>query len=316
MNIRYLLPLLCMLFLVGCKDEDDRVWLYKSAFTLEAEGGTVEFSAEAAQELNPVYPEWITLKEHIFNNGHHLFKFEIAKYYSKAGRSGEICLNGSGTMVRVVQNGLKTYVADKDKTGLADMSDKQLKIKSAWSKHGSNSDGPDEHVKGTEPIYDGVKSDSKLFVTPWNAKWAGYGTVDERKDDFPHELKLFLSGEDEQIDYMIFYPRVSYRNGRVGVIDIYVSTVEEPENFILVKEKYDCVESDNKVKTIYFNHSVKHPHTVKILIHTVTEKDMYVAFQEIELYGRSSQVFDTSTLFADELCSKLKDGITLEDIEA
>ena len=105
-----------------------------------------------------------------------------------------------------------------------------MKIKSAWSKHGSNSEGPDEHVKGTEPIYDGVKSDSKLFVTPWNAKWAGYGTVDERKDDFPHELKLFLSGEDEQIDYMIFYPRVSYRNGRVGVIDIYVSTAEKPED--------------------------------------------------------------------------------------
>lgn len=315
MNIRYLLPLLCMLFLVGCKDDDDRVWLYKSVFTLEAEGGTVEFSAEAAQELNPVYPEWITLKEHIFNNGHHLFKFEVTKYYSKTGRSGEICLNGSGTMVRVVQNGLRTYVADKDKTGLADMADKQLKIKSAWSKHGSNSEGPDEHVKGTEPIYDGVKSDSKLFVTPWNAKWAGYGTVDERKDDFPHELKLFLSGEDEQIDYMIFYPRVSYRNGRVGVIDIYVSTAEKPEEFILVKEKYDCVENDNKVKTIYFNQSVKHPHTVKILIHTVTEKDMYVAFQEIELYGKSSQVFDTSTLFADELCSKLKNDITLEEIE-
>lgn len=55
---------------------------------------------------------------------------------------------------------------------------------------------------------------------------------------------------------------------------------------------------------------------MKILIHTVTEKDMYVAFQEIELYGKSSQVFDTSTLFADELCSKLKNGITLEEIEA
>ena len=66
MNIRYLLPLLCILFLVGCKDDDDRVWLYKSAFTLEAEGGTVEFSAEAPQELTPVYPEWITLKEHIY----------------------------------------------------------------------------------------------------------------------------------------------------------------------------------------------------------------------------------------------------------
>ena len=42
---------------------------------------------------------------------------------------------------------------------------------------------------------------------------------------------------------------------------------------------------------------------------------MYVAFQEIEALWQKLSGFDTSTLFADELCSKLKNDITLEEIE-
>lgn len=320
MNIRYLLSLLLVALLVSCK-EYDLITVYNDSVSVEAEGGAFTLCVTSDAEINPVYPEWITLEETIANNGQYAFTFSASTYFSNQGRRGEIYFHGTAQqrMVKVIQEKMKAYVPSEDFSGFGDLNDIQLKIIDGWIKHGNNSGGFNETTgPNIALMWDGIKGqNTSMCNSPWNAKYFGGSSGDELAKKmlalFPHELKFTLEQGTERVDYMMYYPRPSKGGGVFGVItEVLVSTYDDPNTFVSVAKGYDCG-MESTIRTIYFNKPIYKPHTVWVKIGS--GKDNFISCTEMEFFGKSSNSFDYKTLFKDELCTELKDNITLTEIE-
>lgn len=324
MNIRNLLLFLLVILCVGCNN-DDSIILYNASVSIEAEGGSFTLYVTSDVEIKTTCPDWVNLDETVANNGQYAFTFSVPAYYSKDGRKGEIYFQGGSEqrMTEVTQKKLKTYVPSDDLSGLNNYQDVQLTIQSGWSKHGSDANGFEDKSETIKLMFDGDKKGN--FITPKSSKWfdglKGDALCEELLNLFPHEFQFTLSGEDDRIDYLIYYPRAAYKYGNWEIIKkVSVSTAEKPDEFIPVCENIKCsYEKDGAPVLVRFSRFVEHPKVVKIEISSTFPgadgKQQFVAGSEIEFFGSSSDVFDISTLFADELCTALKDGVTLEDIE-
>lgn len=321
MNIRYLLSILLIVLCFGCK-EDDTIAVYKASVSVQAEGGSFTLCVTSNAEIKPVYPEWVTLEETVANNGQYAFTFSVPTYFSKEGRKGEIFFHGAGEqrMTRVIQEKMNAYVPSEDFSGFGDLNDIQLKIVDGWIKHGNNSGGFDEKTgPAIASMWDGNKGqNTSMCNSPWNAKYFGGASGDDLAKQmlalFPHELKFTLEEGCERVDYMMYYPRPNGGSGIFGVItEVLVSTYDDPTKFVTVSTNYDCG-MESKIRTIYFNKPIYKPHTVWVKVGS--GKDNFISCTEMEFFGKSSNAFDFKTLFKDELCTTLKDNLTLEEIEA
>lgn len=321
MNIRNLLSILLVILCIGC-NEDDSIALYNASVSVGAEGGSFTLYVTSDAEIKPACPEWVNLDETVANNGQYAFTFSVPAYYSKDGRKGEIYFRGASEqrMTKVTQKKMATYIPSEDMSGFGDLNDVQLQIVDGWIKHGNNTGGltattgPDVAL-----MWDGNKGqNTSMCNSPWANKWFPGLTGDEltqaKLDLFPHELKFTLKEGTERVDYMMYYPRPNNGAGIFGLItEVSVSTYEHPDVFETVARNYDC-EMISQVRTIYFSKPIHNPHTVWVKVGS--GKDNFISCTEMEFFGKSSQAFDTSTLFKDELCTALKAGVTLEEIEA
>lgn len=321
MNTRYLLSILLIVLCIGCK-EDDSIALYKASVSVEADGGSFSLSVTSGAEITPVCPEWVKLEETVSGNGQYVFTFSVPTYYSKEGRKQEIYFQGTTDQrtVVVIQQGMKAYVPSDDFSGFGDLNDVQVLIDKAWSREGTSAKGKaDQDGPGVQTMCDGVKSDSKtMYNSPYDSRVFGNIPKDEMQKKmqelFPHDLKFTLKPGAERMDYMVYYPRPDGGGGTFGVIaEVLVSTSDDPENFVSVARNIDCGMLGS-VRTIFFSQPIYKPHTVWVKVGS--GKDNFISCTEMEFYGHSSQSFDTSTLFADDICTALKNGITLEEIEA
>lgn len=137
--------------------------------------------------------------------------------------------------------------------------------------------------------------------------------TEAKKALFPHELKFTLEQGADRVDYMLYYPRPT-GDGVFGIItEVLVSTYDNPDQFETVATNYDC-EMGYQMHRINFSKPIRNPHTVWVKIGSA--KGDFISCTEMEFFGKSSDVFDASTLFKDELCTALKEGVTLEEIEA
>lgn len=321
MNIRYLFSMLLIILCISCKD-DDSIALYNASVSVEADGGSFSLPVTSDAEITPVCPEWVKLEETVAGNGQYVFTFSVCAYYSKEGRKQEIyfqAANGQQS-VMVIQQGMKSYVPSEDFSGFGELNDVQVLIDKAWSREGTSAKGQAEQDgPGVQTMCDGIKSNSsKMYNSPYDSRVFGNVSKDELQKKmqalFPHELKFTLKGGAERVDYMVYYPRPDGAGGTFGVIDeILVSTHDTPQIFVSVAKNIDCGMLGS-ARTIYFNKTIQNPHTVWVKVGS--GKGDFISCTEMEFYGHSSQAFDTSTLFADDMCTTLKAGISLEEIEA
>lgn len=320
MDMRYLLVMLLVFLCVGCQD-DDSVILHDIAVSVNPEGGEFTLNATSEAEITPVCPEWITLVKTSNSDGKYAFTFSVPLYYSKSGRKGEIYFNGGKQQrkARITQEKMHAYTSSEDMSGIGDLNDIQIEVVDGWIKHGNNTGGLDDKTgKNVAVMWDGNKGKNESMCnSPWNAKYFGNASGVELAEKmlklFPHELKFKLKEGAERLDYMMYYPRPSEGSGVFGVItEVLVSTYDDPENFVTVAKNYDC-EMLSKIRAIYFNKPIHKPHTVWVKVGS--GKDNFISCTEMEFFGKTSQTFDHSILFKDELCSVLKEGITLKQIE-
>lgn len=320
MNMRSLFSILLIVLCIGCK-EDDSITLYKASVSVEADGGTFSLSVTSGAEITPVCPEWVKLEETVSGNGQYVFTFSVPTYYSKEGRKQEIYFRGASEQqsVMVIQEGMKAYVPSDDFSGFGDLNDVQVLIDKAWSREGTSAKGKaDQDGPSIQTMCDGIKSNSStMYNSPYDSRVFGNIPKDEMlkkmQELFPHELKFTLKEGAERVDYMLYYPRPDGAGGTFGMIDeILVSTYDDPNTFVSVAKNIDCGMLGS-VRTIYFTKPIYKPHTVWVKVGSA--KGDFISCTEMEFYGHSSQSFDTSTLFADDMCTALKSGITLEEIE-
>lgn len=137
-----------------------------------------------------------------------------------------------------------------------------------------------------------------IYHSPW-------GTTTE----FPVVLEYFFEDEDG-IDYFILYPRNDQPNGRFGETTIY--TKSEGDDDYQKLDDFDFKESGSP-QMIEFSEGFKNPQALKIEVHSGAND--FVSLAKIEFYKSSASMDEYLEIFEDKAATKLRSGITLEDIE-
>lgn len=138
-----------------------------------------------------------------------------------------------------------------------------------------------------------------------------YQSLSYGSTKFPVRLEYGFSGT-EQIDYLIYYPRTdavgSFKKFELFVLCEGQSNYEKIDNYIL--------EGTEEPQKVALKKGVK-AKKIKFEIYSATpneDENPVVSCAEIEFYQKSN--YSDLSVFTDELCSELKSGVSLADIEA
>lgn len=169
----------------------------------------------------------------------------------------------------------------------------KVEIVSAWA--------PDYYSENNkiEKAFDGD------VTTFFNAK--------QGEAQFPYEVRFTLSST-ENISHLTYYPRRDNgtRWGQFGEFEVWYNTTSN-EEFVKVG-RFDFEKELNDPSTAWFEAPIEQPK--EILLKIFSGHNNRVSIGEIEFYAISGSAFDYTTIFADKACSILKQGITMQEIEA
>jgi len=168
-----------------------------------------------------------------------------------------------------------------------------------------------------EKIWDGKKSGSGSGWLCNNSDEfkTSEAETDPAKKTWP--LSLYFRFEDQsRIDYLIWYDDKNKDALVEG--DIYVKTKNDAD-FKLVMENV-AFDADVTPTRIDFPTALIDPVEIKVVAkksYTTNQSvKRYLLVREVEFYRHNPNNFDPLTLFEDETCTKLKPGITEEEINA
>ena len=142
------------------------------------------------------------------------------------------------------------------------------------------------------------------FVSHFNSKFGEITT-------WPFSLEYTLKTPNK-LDYIVYYPRSDGNQwGSFNRFDVYITTGSNPQ-----KVKIASMERGNGIHTpcrITLDEPVENVRTVFFEIHSAYQNRVSCA--EMEFHEIIGTRFDYTTVFADDLCTALKPGVTAEDIE-
>lgn len=156
--------------------------------------------------------------------------------------------------------------------------------------------------QGIEKSFDGD------FTTLYHSAWSNEGA-----NYFPITLEYFFENQ-ESIDYFIYHPRQdASRNGHFKEVEVWVSTESEP-NYRKSLE-VDMKGSSSPTKMTFDKKLIK-PKSVKFIVKSgAGDKQGFASCSEMEFYRNNPDNFDPQSIFADIACTKLKPGVTKEQID-
>ncbi len=157
-----------------------------------------------------------------------------------------------------------------------------------------------EHQPGGEI----TKSIDGDFGTLYHSRWGD-------QTQFPVVLEYTFNEDVDRIDYVLLHPRKDSNNGRILKGEVFVKSRGDTN----YKKLGDYEFSENTLpKIIRFEEGILEPAAFKISV-TKGMND-FVSLAEIEFFKKSSSILESLTIFKDKACTQLKDGVTLEEIEA
>lgn len=228
--------------------------------------------------------DWITCKQ--LSNGNVSL---MADYYYDAlnPRMGIVTLESEDKTVSraiVVKQTANQSVA-------ALKGDIKLKIKSATASEAQGGEG-------IERSYDGNTE------TLWHSKWSGA--------TFPVEIAYTLS-EASHVDYLIYTPRTSGDNGNFQKIKVEYALATAPSQWITLTET--DLEGSNNVARIEFGENGVDD-VLKIRFIIKSGKNNFASCAEMAFYQKNNELTELfDRYFEDKICSKLKSGVTEEDLK-
>lgn len=330
-----ILSILCLLCWGSCKEDESVVQeinfgLSATTQSVGQSGGifTINVTTESDIEITVSCPDWISEEKVTKSEKRLKFTFSVVPNNNAKLRSGTVVftsvLGSTSKSVEVTQKGRGDYNAEEVDIDNLPSDTKKVKIIGAKSYQGTQKEGPTNYIGGTvDALFD--DDITSLFQSAWGMEWFGKN-YDPWTEVFEHLkpelLKIeyytldfyFADNKEESINSMIYYPRSQNNKGGVwGKFDIEASTYESPEKFEKVGSG-DCGQKEGVIAFISFDKEVTHPHTIRLKVYDSYQN--YISAGEIEFYGQNDVAFDTTTLFADNICSTLKTDITLEDINA
>ena len=158
-----------------------------------------------------------------------------------------------------------------------------------------------------QPLGDGFSIDCTIDGSR-NATQAG-GAYFASMGNQPVELTYYFENVSS-LDYVIYYPAPYPYYGQWGVVEIWAQC-EGDADFRQVMTM-DCGYSTNTI-SMFFPETLENPEAIKFVVNSGDGGSVSCA--EVEFYQYGASNFDPLTLFTDETCSELKDGITQTDID-
>lgn len=177
---------------------------------------------------------------------------------------------------------------------------------------------------------DSIKDDTKLTVTNATAsaseEGAGIGLAydgdpathwhspwDNETPNYWPITATFELSQVENVDYLVYTPRNDdSSNGNFKEVSIEIST--DGQNFTHLMD-FDF-EGNNAVSKVLFDAPARAKYFRFVIKSGAGARVGFASCAEMAFYKKDPGSFDWTTLFADEVCSKLKDGITQEQIDA
>ncbi len=144
--------------------------------------------------------------------------------------------------------------------------------------------------------YDGIRS--TIYHSPWSSQ----------QTRFP-VLLTYNFEKVETIDYLQYVPRSGNENGNFEKVDLLIS--DDGSTYKKV-DTYDFNGSGNARK-IFFDKPIKAKY---VRFKVLSGKNGFAACAEMEFYQKNANQFKVETLFKDEMATRLKDGITMDEIKA
>lgn len=273
----------------------------KTIFNLPVSGGRIDFVVTSNVEIEVKVPEWIVPPSQLRSTDlvEYPQQYVARPNTGATARAANIEIRPKGqtsaklVLVAVNQSGMASYQA-------VPADDIKGDVKVAVVGGQADSEQPGQN-QGIDKSYDGDYA--TLYHSAWGNNLA-----------FPITLDYHF-GKVEEVDYLIYYPRQDGgTNGHFKVVDIYYTADGSSYQKLMQK---DFNESGNPTRVVFAA-----PVKAKGFRFVVQSgkghagSKGFVSCSEMEFYTKNPERFDYKTLFKDELCTELKDGITEADITA
>lgn len=274
--------------------------LVSSSFlNLPVSGGAVDFVVTTnVKDFEVKLPEWI--KERPGRAAMREFpqSYLVETNQAETSRSANIEVVERGqsnrepikTLIAVTQSGLGSYQA-----------------------HGTSKLPQDVKipvVRGTDSSHEDAGSDiTKAFdgdmSTIYHSKW------DNRASNyFPITLTLHF-GEANDVDYLVYHPRQEGHNGYFKVVDIAYTT----DGSTWQELKTHDFKGSGTPTRVRFDSTLRGVKGFRFIVRSGHgDRQGFASAAEIEFYKKNPKSFDYTSLFKDDICTELKDGITEQEI--
>ena len=155
--------------------------------------------------------------------------------------------------------------------------------------------------EGIERSFDGNMS------TLYHSRW-GTGTV------FPVRLDYMFADTVSQIDYAIYHPRTEGINGNFKEVEVWYAAGGQP----MKKYKEYDFGGSGIPSTIVFDPAITRPDTIRFIVKSGMGdgEGSFASCAEMEFYCKNSTTLAMADIFTDAACSELKEGVTIDDINA
>ncbi|MFJ1429252.1 M60 family metallopeptidase [Capnocytophaga canimorsus] len=256
----------------------------------------IEFTVTTNVEYEIELPNWIThdSKKQLEENKGYKHWFNVAKNTEESPRTATIKVQSKGLSTPIIKRVFITQSAGYEGSDASSIEgDIKLKIH-----------------RGTTSSYQSGGEIDKSFdgdmTTIYHSNWSNGGA-----NYFPITIEYFFE-TPQDVDYMMYYPRIEGSNGHFKQVEIQVATEANPS---YVKLKDFDFKGNGKVTRVEFSPITKAKSFKLIIKSGYGNGQGFAAVAEMEFYKKNTGSFDPTSIFTDITCSELKPSVTDEQIQ-
>ena len=143
------------------------------------------------------------------------------------------------------------------------------------------------------------------YESYFNSKFGAFG-------DWPFIIDYTFKTASK-LDYIVYYPRTDTgtRYGAFNEFNVYVATADAPTAW---KKVAECARGDKNYNATNIKLDESVENVLKVRFEINSAHNNRISCAEMEFFQTSANKFDYTTVFTDEACSELKEGITEKEI--
>lgn len=286
--------MICLFLLPGCSDDDENLgredWVRVLPLEIEfpASGGEQEVTLIFSGNIDP------TLLQCSVPESGNWCSFELKDKTLKVSATPTGYTVARSTVLSLAYKELRR---DISVTQAASTGSDDIKIQVASAT--ATTEETEQEARGIDKSFDGD------YESYFNSKFGEF-------TDWPFIIDYTFKTASK-LDYIVYTPRTDNgtRYGAFNEFNVYISTSTDPSTWTKVAS-CACGDQNYTPTTIQLDQTYEDVKQVRFEIQSAHNNRISCA--EMEFYQTNENKFDYTTIFTDETCSVLKEGITEKEI--